>query len=146
AVRSIDVAEPHDRDDAGDDEEAAGHDSAERAMHQPADIGRKLLRLGAGQQHAIVERMQKARFGNPLFLVDDDTMHHCDLTGGPSEAEQRNAKPDMERLTERDAVLRLGSISLIDRKLSHSISPSCGALLAVPWPPAVMLDGCGTRC
>ena len=59
AVAGIDVAERHDGDDAGQDEQPAGHDAAERAVHQPADIGRELLRLGPGQQHAVVERVQK---------------------------------------------------------------------------------------
>ena len=43
----------------GSDEQPAGHDAAERAVHQPADIGRELLRLRARQQHAVVERVQE---------------------------------------------------------------------------------------
>jgi hypothetical protein len=34
--------------DAGQDEQPARHDAAGGAVHQPADIGRKLLCLGPG--------------------------------------------------------------------------------------------------
>ena len=44
----IDYAEHHQRDNAGQDEQAARHDPAARAMHQPADIGGKLLCFGTG--------------------------------------------------------------------------------------------------
>ena len=57
APQRIDVAETHDADDAGQDEQTAGHDAAERSVHQPTDISRELLRLGAGQQHAVVQRV-----------------------------------------------------------------------------------------
>src|SRR5262249_44446504 len=45
AVGGIHVAQHHDGDDARHDEESAGHDATERTVHQPADIGRELLRL-----------------------------------------------------------------------------------------------------
>jgi len=41
-------------------------------MHQPADIGGKLLRLGSRQQHAVIERVQEPVFGDPALLVDQD--------------------------------------------------------------------------
>ena len=44
----IDDAESHQRDDTGQDEQAACHNAAARAMHQPADIGGELLGLGPG--------------------------------------------------------------------------------------------------
>jgi hypothetical protein len=128
AIGGIDIAERHDRDDAGDDEEAAGHDPAERPMHEPADISRELLRFGTRQQHAVVEGMQKARLGNPAFLIDQDAMHHRDLAGRTTEAEQCDAQPDAERLAQRDSVCWLGSLALNHRKLSHSLSPSCMGL------------------
>ena len=124
AVAGIDVAERHDGDDAGHHEQAAGHDAAERAMHQPADIGRKLLRLGAGQQHAIVERVQETALRNPALLLDQDAVHHRDLAGGTAEAQHRDAKPDPERLAQRHAVLK----RRIDRLSAIASSATPGLL------------------
>ena len=59
AERGIDAAQRHDGDDAGQDEQAAGHDAAGGPVHQPADIGGELLRLRSGQQHAVVQRVQE---------------------------------------------------------------------------------------
>src|SRR5262249_50877518 len=44
APPGVDVAQGHDRQNAGHDEQPAGDDPAAGAMHQPADIGRELLR------------------------------------------------------------------------------------------------------
>ena len=44
------------------------------AMQQPAEIGGKLLRLRAGQQHAEIERMQELRFADPFPLIDHEAM------------------------------------------------------------------------
>ena len=104
APAGVDVAERHDRDDAGQDEQPARHDAAERAMHQPADVGGKLLRLGARQQHAVVEGVQKPLFGDPALLLDQDAMHHGDLAGGTAEAERRDAHPGPERLAQAHAM------------------------------------------
>ena len=98
AVGGIDVAQRHDGDDAGQDEQHAGHQAAERAVHQPADIGRELLRLRPRQQHAVVERVQEPALGDPALLLDQDAMHHRDLPGRAAEAQQRDAQPDAERL------------------------------------------------
>ena len=45
----------------------AGHQPAPHAVHQPADVRRQLLGFGTGQQHAVVERMQKPLLGDPFF-------------------------------------------------------------------------------
>jgi hypothetical protein len=94
AVGGVDIAQAHDADDAGQDEQAAGHDAAGGPVQQPADIGRKLLRLGAGEQHAVVQRVQKPAFGDPVFLLNQDTVHHCDLPGRPTKTQQRHPQPD----------------------------------------------------
>ena len=93
----------------GSDEQPAGHDAAERAVHQPADIGGELLRLGAGQQHAVVERMQEPLLGDPALLLDEDAVHHRDLAGRAAEAQRRNPHPRPERLAQGHAVRRSGS-------------------------------------
>src|SRR5436190_5709194 len=98
APARVDVAEGHDGDDAGHDKEATRHDAPKRAMHQPADVGGKLLRLGPRQQQEIVEPVQKALFGNPPFLLDKDAMHCRDLAGGTAKAERRDAHPCPEGL------------------------------------------------
>ena len=77
-------------------------------MQQPADIGGKLLRFGSRQQHAVVERMQEAAFGDPVLLLDEDAMHHRYLARGPAETEHRDAEPDDERFAEGDAVRVVG--------------------------------------
>ena len=100
----IDDAERHQRDDAGQDEQAARHQAAARAMHQPADIGGELLRLGAGQQHAIVERMHEAAFRHPPFFFDENAVHHRDLSGRAAEAQRRDAEPDAKGFADRNAV------------------------------------------
>lgn len=91
-------------------------------MHQPADVGRKLLRLRAGQKHAIVERVQESFFGNPRFLFHQDAMHHRDLSRRTAEAEQRDAQPDLRRLLERNFMPgNLGNAAEGDR-FGHSSS------------------------
>ncbi len=54
-------------------------------MQQPTHIDRKLLGLGPGQQHAIVERMQEPRLPDPSLLLDEDAVHDGDLPGGAAE-------------------------------------------------------------
>jgi hypothetical protein len=48
--------------------------------------------------------MQESAFRHPFHLIDENAMHHGDLTGRSAEAQQRDAHPDAERLPERNAV------------------------------------------
>ncbi len=59
AVERINGAQRQDDEKARQHEQRAGNDAAAHAMHEPADIGGKLLRLRPRQQHAEIERMQK---------------------------------------------------------------------------------------
>ena len=52
-------------------------------VQQPADIGRKLRRLGSRQQHAEVQRVQELRLRHPLFLVHDDAVMSAICPAGP---------------------------------------------------------------
>ena len=104
AERGIDIAQAHDGDDAGENEQAAGHDAAGGTMQQPADIGRELLRLRSRQQHAVVQCVQEPAFGNPVFFLDQDAMHHRDLSGRTAETQDGDPQPDPKGLTEADAV------------------------------------------
>ena len=111
AEGGVEPAQRHDRDDAGQDEQPAGDEAAARAVQQPADIGGELLRLRAGQQHAVVERVQEAALGDPALLLDQDAVHDRDLAGRPAEAQERDAQPDAERLGEgRDARTDAGGL------------------------------------
>jgi hypothetical protein len=70
----------------------------EGKLHAGADAERRieLLRLGTGQQHAIVERVQEPRLGNPAPALDQLLVHDGDLSGppklmNPSFSQKRNA-------------------------------------------------------
>ena len=69
-------------------------------MQQPAQIGRELLCLRAGQQHAEIQRVQKTRLVDPFFLVDHHAMHHGDLRRRPAEIYAADLQPDLEGLAE----------------------------------------------
>jgi hypothetical protein len=76
---------------------------------QPADIGRELLRLRAGQEHAVVERVQKPGLADPALLLDQDAVHHGDLPGRPAKGQKRDARPHPHGLAERDSVRLRGA-------------------------------------
>src|SRR2546430_8169239 len=67
-------------------------------MHQPADVGRELLRLGAGENHAVIERVQEASLGDPALLLDELAMHDRDLPGRTAEADPAEFPPVAQRL------------------------------------------------
>ena len=74
---------------ADEDEDAgAGQQPARGPMHQPADIGRELLRLGAGQQHAVVQGMQEALLGDPVLALDQIGMHERNLARWTAKADE----------------------------------------------------------
>ncbi len=101
-ITGVEDAENQDDSSARQDEQNTRHQSAQCPVQQPADIGRKLLRLGSRQQHAVVQRVQEPGLADPPLLVDQDAVHHRDLAGRSAETEQRDPKPDAECLTERD--------------------------------------------
>lgn len=68
AIEDIEPAQRHDRNGARKDEQPAGDQPAARPVQQPPDIGRELLRLGSGQEHAEVESMQELRVVEPTLL------------------------------------------------------------------------------
>src|SRR5258708_34851157 len=70
AEQSINVAKREDRDKAGKYEQQAGKEPALRLVQQPADVDWELLRLGAGKQDAIGERVEERLLADPTFLVD----------------------------------------------------------------------------
>src|SRR3546814_3442167 len=75
------------------------------ALPISADIGGELLRLGAGKQHAIVERVEESFLTNPAFFVDQDAVHHRDLPGGAAEAQRCDPRPNAGCFTKGHTVI-----------------------------------------
>ena len=82
----------------GQDEQDAGDQPAAGAVEQPAGVDGQLLRLGAGQQHAVVQRVQEPLLADPALLVDQLVLHHRDLAGRSAEGLQRDGEPRLGRL------------------------------------------------
>ena len=73
-------------------------------MHQPADVGRQLLRLGPRQEHAIVERVQETALRYPFLLIDENPVHDGDLPGRSAKTQAGDAPPDAEGLAKGHAM------------------------------------------
>ena len=93
-------AERQHHNEAGKHEERSGSDAAPHPVHQPADIGGKLLRLGPWQEHAVVQRMEEPLLVDPAFLLDEHAVHQRDLAGGAAEIDEPDLEPDQQRLAE----------------------------------------------
>src|SRR5947207_3272594 len=93
-------------------------------MHEPADVGGELLRLRTGQHHAVVERVQEARFGDPAFLLDQLAMHDRDLPGRAAEADPAELPPVGERLAARRRLRRAGCQMSPSRSCTSTSSPA----------------------
>src|SRR5215469_2051768 len=96
----VSIAQRHHADHGRQDDEATCEHAAQRAVHDPADIGREQLRVGAGQRQAIVQSIEKPVSGDPALFLNEDAVHGGELDGGTSEAQQGNARPDAERLAQ----------------------------------------------
>ena len=118
----------------GQNEQRAGDNAALDAMHQPADVGGELLRFRAGQEHAIVQCMKKALFGDPAAFLHQLLVHDGDLTRWPAEANAAEFQPIAQRRAERDGVdgtrIGHGSKGLLVRQffcyLSGSVTDTNG--------------------
>jgi hypothetical protein len=73
-------------------------DAAPGAVHEPADVDGELLRLGPGQQHAVVQGVQKPLFTDPAFLLDQLGVHDGDLPGRAAKTDETELEPVPERL------------------------------------------------
>ena len=92
-----DQVDPRQRDEdeqRGQHEQRAGHDAAGRPVHQPADVGGKLLCFGAWQHHAGVQCMQEAALRNPVSPFDEFLVHDRDLAGRAAEADEAEFQPE----------------------------------------------------
>ncbi len=77
-------------------------------VEQPADVGGELLRLRAGQEHAVVEGVQEPVLGNPAPALHELLMHDGNLPRGPPEADEAKLQPEGKRFAERQAFGRRG--------------------------------------
>ncbi len=100
APGDVDETERPENEYRRDHKERAGHDSARDAVEQPADVNRELLRLGPRQEHAKIQRVQKARLANPAAFLDQFGLHDRDLSRRPAEADESELEPKAERLRE----------------------------------------------
>ncbi len=84
--------------------------AAPGAVHKPADIGCQLLRFGARQDHAVVQRMQKTPLADPALPVNHFFMHDGYLSGRPAKADKAEFQPEQKCLLEGDGRSRRGRI------------------------------------
>ena len=111
AEQNVDIAKRQNRQEAGQHKQRTGNQPALGLVEQPANIDCQLLRLGARQEHAIVQRMQKALLTNPALFLDKYAMHHRNLSRRTAKRECRYPRPDLDRITKRNAVaLRLNPV------------------------------------
>ncbi|MNF83274.1 hypothetical protein D3C84_655950 [compost metagenome] len=82
----------------------ASNHAAPGSVHQPADVSRQLLRLWAGQQHAIVERVQKAPLGDPAPPFDQLLVHDRNLPGRPAETDEAELDPEAQGFAQADGL------------------------------------------
>ena len=86
----------HQDHDGWQDEERTRHDPARRAMQELPDVNRELRCLGAGQQHAKIKRVEKARLPDPVLLFHQFGLHDRDLTRRAAEADESELEPEAE--------------------------------------------------
>ncbi len=100
--RNIDPAQTPEDEDGREYEKNARGERPPRPMEKPADVGRKLLRLRAGQEHAEIQGVKEVVFGHPLLILHHFLVHHGDLTGRTAEADEPEFEPVTQGLTEAD--------------------------------------------
>ena len=62
-------------------------------MQAPAKVGGQLLGFGPGQQHAVIQRMQKMPLGDPAAFLHQFLVHNGDLPGRAPEADATQLEP-----------------------------------------------------
>ncbi len=105
-------------------------------MHAPADIGRELHRLRAGQKHAEVQCRQIARLVDPALLVDDDAMHERDLARRAAKRDEPDLGPHLQSVGEWRALGRCGGVGHVGPFCSGSSGPTLSGLTCLPRAPA----------
>jgi hypothetical protein len=88
AVDQVSPGDQRDQQERGQDEKHSGGDATDASVHQPAQIGCELLRLGSRQQHAVVERVEKSFLRDPPGPFDHVLVHQRDLSGWSAETDK----------------------------------------------------------
>ena len=104
AIRGVNVRQRQQNEDRRQDKERARHNPARRAMQQPADVYRQLLRLRPRQQHAVIERVEELALLQPAPLVHQDAMHQGDLRRRAAERDQPDPPERARQVGEADRV------------------------------------------
>jgi hypothetical protein len=117
--KHVEPGQRHDGERARQNEQCAPRSARLGAMQEPADIDCELLCFRAWKQHAEVERMEETLLPDPLFLVDQDAVHHRDLPGRAAKAQRRDAGKTCE--------------GNLDWKMTPSCSPSTEAAWKQPF-------------
>ncbi len=118
----IDPGERDQDEERRQHEQPARHHAAKGAVHEPPDVGRELLRLGAGEHHAVVERVQKAPLGYPAPSLDELLVHHRDLSRRPAEADETELQPVASRRSQRRWRRRRGLAGFLRRCMPNARS------------------------
>ena len=84
----------------GQHKQCASDDTAPCAVHEPADIGGKLLRLRAWEKHAVVQCVQKTLLADPAPALHQLSVHDGNLPGWATKADKAKLEPKTEGLAE----------------------------------------------
>ena len=103
-IADVKHAESKDNQRPRQDKQYPGDNPTAHPVQKPAKIDGKLLRFRTGKQHAEIQRMKEATLADPFQFVNQQPVHHGDLTSRPAEAQQADLQPDGKRLAEPDAV------------------------------------------
>ena len=101
-IRHVHPAEPNQQHQRRQYKQCTRHYTAPSTVHQPAQVGGQLLRLRARQQHAKVQRMQKAFFRYPAALFNQLAVHDGNLPRRAAKADEAELQPKAQRFFERD--------------------------------------------
>ena len=115
------------RDHARQHEQRAGHQPAAQAVEQPTDVDRELLRLRAGQQHAVVQRVQEPALPDPAALPAREQLAELLEQLAPVASE-------IGCSAELETVERLGRATAARRASARSPSTAARGLSTGGWP------------
>jgi hypothetical protein len=76
--------------------------------------------------------MQEPPFGNPVFLLNENAVHHRDLAGRAAETQYGDPQPDPEGFAEADAVTGIGFGCLVHRGFHYGFALLVGQLWVSP--------------
>ena len=125
AELDIDPRQPDQDEQRRQHEQPASNHPAPGPVHQPTDVGRELLGLGPGQQHAVVQGMQKALLADPAATLHQLLVEDGDLSCRPAKADEADLQPEQQRFEQahRGRWLEGGFARGQRRRFSHDRFP-----------------------